>query len=327
MFKLLQDKFIKLIKRILCCFVASGGLRDAIREGKFDYYIRAKRLMKHEDTCESRDILAIIAMIRNEGTYLAEWIEYHKIVGIDHFYLYNNNSEDDYKNVLDTYIKDGTVTLIDWPMNQAQIQSYQDCIEKYSNETEWFSFIDIDEFIVPNITNNIYDFLKLFKNKRPVIIAYWKMFGSSGKISRNIENLVTEDFTVCWNKYSNLGKIFFNTAYTFDKNYKRNKLLHHYCWGNNKNKHIPPVNVFNKMCIFGSNPIPYNSEINFFPLQINHYFSKSYDEYLQKKSRGDVFYKTNPHDIEYFYAHEINNQSVDYRIYKFLVKLKIALKK
>ncbi len=291
------------------------------------FFYQIRLLFCQEKVINKKYKVSICAIFKNESLYLKEWIEYHKIVGIDHFYLYNNNSEDDFINILTPYIQAGIVTLIDWPYNQAQMESYHDCIEKYSNETEWFSFIDIDEFIVPNITDNVYDFLKSFKNKRPVIIAYWKMFGTSGKISRNTDNLVTEDFIVCWNKYSDLGKIFFNTSYTFDKSYKRNMNLNHYSWGNKKKKYIPPVNVFNKMCIFGSNPIPHNADINYFPLQINHYFSKTYDEYLQKKSRGDAYFKTNPHDIEYFYTHEMNNQTTDYRIYKYLIKLKIALKK
>ena len=33
---------------------------------------------------------SICAIFRDEGTYLKEWIEYHRIIGIDHFYLYNN---------------------------------------------------------------------------------------------------------------------------------------------------------------------------------------------------------------------------------------------
>jgi hypothetical protein len=270
--------------------------------------------------------VSICAIFKNEGLYLKEWIEYHKIVGIDHFYLYNNNSDDNFKEILEPYIKENIVSLIDWPQNQAQIQCYQNCIEKYSGETEWLSFIDIDEFIVPNVNDSNYDFLKAFR-KRPIVIAYLRMFGTSGKMSRDVNGLVTEDFTVCWNKYSNIGKIFYNTSYQFDKKYKRNTMMHHYSWGQLGKKYLPPVNIFNKMCIFGNNPVPKSVEINNFPLQINHYFTKSYDEYLQKKAKGDVFYTINPHDEKYFYAHEIYNQNVDYKIYKYLIKLKLALKK
>src|ERR1700733_4250019 len=59
--------------------------------------------------------LAICAIFRDEAPYLKEWIEFHKLVGVEHFYLYNNCSEDDYSAVLQTYIDQEEVELIQWP--------------------------------------------------------------------------------------------------------------------------------------------------------------------------------------------------------------------
>ena len=269
--------------------------------------------------------VSICAIFKNEAAYLREWIEYHKIVGIEHFYLYNNNSEDNYQEVLQPYIDDGFVTLIQWPQNQAQMQAYHHGIENFSDKSEWLTFIDIDEFIVPNITDTVYDFLKPFKKNRPVVIAYWKMFGTSGLKKRDVNGLVTQDMTVCWYKYTDIGKIFFNTAYTFDKFYKQNGVLHHSMWGEYAGKKLPPVNIFNRICMFGKNPIPCNIDPSCFPLQINHYFTKTYDEYLKKCAKGDVYFTINPHDEAYFYQHEKYNQSIDYKIYKYMIKLKLAL--
>ena len=270
--------------------------------------------------------IAICAIFKNESLYLKEWIEYHKIVGVEHFYLYNNNSEDDYQPILEPYITEGLVTLIQWPQNQAQMQCYHDCIERFKNETEWLSFVDIDEFIVPNVTDTIYDFLRPFQRKFPVVIAYWKMFGTSGFLKRNNRGLVTKDFTVCWNKYVDIGKIFFNTAFDFDKNDIRNKSLHHYSWGKKGKLSVPPVNIFGKMCTNGNNPVSHGADATYFPIQINHYFTKTYEEYLAKKAKGDVYFTINPHDEVYFYEHEMKNQGVDYRIFKYLIKLELAMK-
>lgn len=291
----------------------------------FDAVYKCRLLFCHVKLERKKYKVAICAIFKNEALYLREWIEFHKIVGVNHFYLYNNNSEDDYETVLEPYIKDGIVTLTQWPKNQAQMQCYHDGIERFKNETEWLTFVDIDEFIVPNTTDNIYDFLKPFQKNRPVVIAYWKMFGTSGMLKRNTSGLVTKDFTVSWNKYVNIGKIFFNTSFDFDKNYKRNETLHHYCWGKKGRTEIPPVNIFGKMCTFGKNPIPRNADATYFPLQINHYFTKTYEEYLQKKAKGDVYFKINPHDEEYFYRHEMNNQNTDYKIYKYLIKLQLNM--
>ena len=33
--------------------------------------------------------LSICAIFKNEAKFLKEWIEYHRLVGVDHFYLYD----------------------------------------------------------------------------------------------------------------------------------------------------------------------------------------------------------------------------------------------
>src|SRR5215204_456630 len=55
--------------------------------------------------------IAIATMFQNEAPYLKEWIEYHRLVGVKHFYLWNNQSEDDYLSVLQPYIDKGIVEL------------------------------------------------------------------------------------------------------------------------------------------------------------------------------------------------------------------------
>ena len=40
--------------------------------------------------------LAVCAIYRNEAPYLREWIEFHRLVGVERFFLYNNESTDDH---------------------------------------------------------------------------------------------------------------------------------------------------------------------------------------------------------------------------------------
>lgn len=273
------------------------------------------------DVSEKKYNVSVGAIFKNEAPYLKEWIEFNHLVGVEHFYLYNNNSEDDYKSVLSEYIESGLVTLIDWPHNQAQMRCYKDCIKHFKEETKWLGFIDIDEFIVPKKDNDIYTFLKPFEKKCGAVKIYWKMFGTSGLMDRDLNGLVTEAFTVAWPKHYEVGKCFYNTALDFDYETNRNDGLHHLFWANYKGKNIPPVNEFNKVCIGNVNKVTSDD----FPIQINHYFTKSYKEYAMKRAKGDVYFKINPHDEEYFYFHEMLCDEVDYSIFKYLVKLKLAM--
>ena len=267
--------------------------------------------------------VSICAIFKNEANYLKEWIEFNHLVGVDHFYLYNNNSDDNYLEIIKSYVENGLVTLIQWPYNQQQMQCYMSCIKEFSFETKWLGFIDIDEFVVPKTTDSIYDFLKPFEKKAGSVNIYWRLFGTSGRINRKLDELVCEDFTVCWPKYCDIGKCFYNTAFGFDFESKYAKQLHHKFWANYNGKNIPPVNIFNHICVGERNV----ADSNDFPIQINHYFTKSYKEYAMKRAKGDVYFKINPHDEKYFYEHESKCTFTDYSAYKYLVNLKLRLGK
>lgn len=295
------------IKRIICFFYA--GLCHIVL-----FFRRKKRKEKKKYQ------VSICAIFKNEAKYLKEWIEFHTIIGVEHFYLYNNNSEDDYLSVLTPYIEQGIVDLIEWPMAQGQIPAYHHCVENYAKETAWIGFIDIDEFVVPKAYDSIADFLENFRS-RPAVLLYWKMFGTSGRISRDTTHMVTEDFVLCWNKYVDIGKCFFNTSFQLLADEKRNGILHHYAWAKLGRLIIPPVNFEDRFVFSTVNAVTMSD----FPISINHYFTKSYQEYADKKRKGDVYFAVNPHDEAYFYHSEMPCRQVDYSAYRFLIKLKLKI--
>jgi hypothetical protein len=43
---------------------------------------------------------AICAVFRDEAPYLAEWVEFHRLVGVEHFFLYDDRSRDASRDVL-----------------------------------------------------------------------------------------------------------------------------------------------------------------------------------------------------------------------------------
>lgn len=135
--------------------------------------------------------LSIISMFRNEGPYLKEWVEYHRIAGVDHFYLYNNGSTDDGLDVLKPYIDEGLVELIDWPYfaNEAkptlgsyvrfQLEAFQNGLRRSIGKSKWVAMIDLDEFIVPKKGQTIVECLHdNFPNANAVFLS-WRNFGTS----------------------------------------------------------------------------------------------------------------------------------------------------
>lgn len=126
------------------------------------------------------------AIFKNEGRFLREWIEYHRLIGVEHFYLYNNNSTDDYLHVLEPYIKEGTVELIDWSKNYTttkewtdiQCSAYADAIHRSRKKTKWLAIIDMDEFIVPVQNDKLDQVLKEYEEFGGVCVN-WQLFGTS----------------------------------------------------------------------------------------------------------------------------------------------------
>lgn len=197
--------------------------------------------------------------------------------------------------------------------------AYKDCAEKYGDESNWIAYIDLDEYIVPNKSNNIKELLKKFEN-RPIVIAYWRLFGSSGKINRDTNGLVTEDFYLCWRKYTNVGKFFYNTSYDYADDLKINQNMHSH-WAKYSGHKLPPVNFYGHIICNEVDVV----DDEYPSVQINHYFTKSYNEYLEKKARGDAYFEINPRDEEYYDWHDMKCQSVDFNIRKYMVKLKRSL--
>jgi hypothetical protein len=128
--------------------------------------------------------ISVCAIFQNEAPYLKEWIEYHRMLGAQHFYLYNNCSSDNYMDVLSYYIDNEIVTLTDWPSPidegwpPHQIKAYNNCIEKVKNVTKWLAVIDIDEFIVPITYNNLTKMLRNYEGAGGLQI-FWQFFGTS----------------------------------------------------------------------------------------------------------------------------------------------------
>lgn len=153
--------------------------------------------MKIEPRQVMKYYLSICAIFKNESEYLREWIEFHRLMGVDHFYLYNNLSDDDYSSVLNSYIDQEIVTLRDWPeiwRRETQSNVYKDCLDRCRHESRWVAFIDLDEFLFPPNAGSLPEVLSEYESF-PGIIVNWQVYGSSGH-KQKPEGLVIENFTM-----------------------------------------------------------------------------------------------------------------------------------
>lgn len=126
-----------------------------------------------------RHVLAICSIVCEEGPYLREFVEFHRLVGVEHFYLYDNGSTDNTRAVLAPYVEQGLVTLVDFPGNVVQLAAYNHCATTFRDEAEWIAFMDADEFFFAPGGGDLREVLREFEGYGGVHVNYAN-YGTSG---------------------------------------------------------------------------------------------------------------------------------------------------
>ena len=113
--------------------------------------------------------IALVVCVKNESPYIEEWLEYHSRIGVDKFYIYDNDSDDrsELQKILAPWIDQKIVEYVEFPGSIAQIPSYMDALEKHRFDCRYMGFIDADEFIVPKQNRELLDVINEIFNMPP----------------------------------------------------------------------------------------------------------------------------------------------------------------
>jgi hypothetical protein len=136
--------------------------------------------------------LSICAIYLNEATYFREWIEFHRLVGVERFFLYDHESTDSSREVLAPYVDDGTVVIHDWPVYPGQGEAYNDCLERHREDSRWIAFIDLDEFLFSPAGRTVAEILPEFE-EFPGVGVNCPAYGTSSHATRP-PGLVIENY-------------------------------------------------------------------------------------------------------------------------------------
>lgn len=218
--------------------------------------------------------LSILAMFKNEGMIIENWFQHYLEEGVEHFYLIDNGSTDNYEEKIKKYQK--YYTLVKDPTrlpSGTQTFLYNKYyLHRVKKETKWLIICDIDEYIYGrNDCIKIIDAL----NKLPLNIEKiwlpWKCFGSNNnKIQpKNIIHSFNKWSGECSNNHG-LGKSIFRTI------------------------HLEEIQTCGHIVKLNKNNILYNANGNLYDkfdfsfdniknlnLHLNHYMIMS-EEYYQK---------------------------------------------
>ena len=228
--------------------------------------------------------LAIVAIFKNEGHYLKEWIDYHLLAGVEHFYLYNNDSSDDYKEILAPYVEKNLVTLTEFPGKIMQCPAYEDAIDKYRFECRYMAFIDCDEFIYPKVDRggSIIEVVDEILSDVPDaagLAINWQCFGSNGQEKADYSRGVLERFTRRAPDDWRLGNVYGND---YPKSVSNPRRIDFVATPHTMNffKGFYTINEVGEK--FESSKVQIHTE----KIVVNHYYLKSREEFNLKISRG-----------------------------------------
>lgn len=228
--------------------------------------------------------LAITAIIKDEGNYIEEWLDYHIAAGVTKFYIYDNGSTDNIRQVLAPYLKDGTVEYIYYPGNYRQLEAYNESLLHHKFECRYMGFIDIDEFLLPLQGERLIDILDdimAMDAKAGGIAVTCKSFGSSGHKTMPSEGVLKGylhrapdgyDWCVFPWKWDAHVKTITNPRRVLAFASPHHALYYWNCYAIDENgNRVDGMDNFVADCN---------------RLRVNHYFTKSWEEWVAKQHKG-----------------------------------------
>ncbi|CAA2934370.1 glycosyltransferase family 92 RCOM_0530710 [Olea europaea subsp. europaea] len=96
---------------------------------------------------EGKYVLCACTMVWNQASALREWIMYHAWLGVERWFIYDNNGDDGIEEVIQELDLEGyNVTRHVWPWIKMQEAGFSHCVLRAKDECNWVSFMDVDEF-------------------------------------------------------------------------------------------------------------------------------------------------------------------------------------
>ena len=234
--------------------------------------------------------LSVGAIFKNEEHSIKEWIEHYLNHGVEHIYLINDNSNDNYLEKIQYYIDKNIVTLYHASFSNyigRQKDMYNTYILPNMKESKWLLIVDLDEYMWSPVNKDLNVMLEQCGHFGQVQVNH-TLFGSNGHITQpeSIVNCFTKRSS-CLNTEIPNGnfKYFVNSSFDFTS-----LNVHHATFA--IDDYHNDINVF---IILGA---------EYF--RFNHYCCQSLNFWKEVKcSRGDAD-NYRERKLEDFYTYDVN---------------------
>ena len=216
--------------------------------------------------------LAIVAIVKNEAKYIQEWILFYLLSGVDKIIIFDNGSTDETSQIVKQFSK---VDYYYFPGVTRQLDAYNVAIRQYRQQYRYMAFLDCDEFLYTE--GELYEVIdSMFQVKENIggIGVNWLHFGSSGHISQPDGNVVE------------------NYLWRAEEEFHKNRLIKTIAIPSRIFAYVSP-----HYPLYRRGYIEYDENgqelagdksqfVSTKKIRINHYFTKSREEWIEKVARG-----------------------------------------
>jgi len=219
--------------------------------------------------------LSVGAIFRNESHCIKDWIEHYLNQVVNHFYLIDDHSTDNYEEKIRPYIERGLITLYKSDSSPPHYLGFQrNMYTKYilphvnNKDTKWLLICDLDEFVWSPYFKKLNIFLSVYVHSLAQVQVTPTLFGSNN-LEKQPKSLV-QGFT---KRTSDMPTKCGTYKYFVNSDYKFTSLNVHHATPESK-EHLE----LNYFMIIGSDFI-----------RLNHYINQSKEFWLNVKcKRGDA---------------------------------------
>jgi len=220
----------------------------------------------------------IATMVRDDNDYLDEWVEYHLAIGFEQILIY------DHKSIIPVVPKWGTKVIVKRIEVELPFAEYIHLLTFRDYKPFWMMTCDVDEFLVLLKHKDVKDLLVNYEKYGGLGIP-WSMYGSSGHIKKPEGSVKNSYLWRTVDEGPQYVKTIANTR--FFKNMS------------------DPHFVYSSRPLVNEAFQPFEGSLTTSPRELcklNHYFTRSYEEWLFKRNRGTGFTGVPIRPMEWFWG-------------------------
>lgn len=273
--------------------------------------------------------LAVCAIIRDESLYIREWVAFHRLLGVERFYLYDDYSQDRTREEL-RRVDRGDIVWRPWVRElyklyacptacqfkaAPQITAFNHWIRHHGKEAEWCAFIDVDEYLYSETCDDLRVAIEPYRNFAGLFVG-WLVFGRNEHVTKP-PGLTIEAYT----RRGRVGDPKPTGAH--GKLIVRPECVRHFGPHGSHNAVLSSGRIVDEWFRVVTGPVNHRATADMW--RCNHYYNRSEEEARAKLARGYRHgVKQHIPTWERMEKHNLNDVQ-DERILRFLTGLKASL--